>query len=327
VEPKTSARPWATLVLVTMAVATLDVLALTVGVSPAIASADFTTLAVWHAGQWRTFWRSDRAPVRWTAPDSTVLRALEWKPVARGVEWANVRLACPAPVWRARIIVARIDPREVTLRLDMDVTRGDLRPAWTIDHAPENAILAVNAGQFDGAMPWGWVFLDGKQRLEPGHGPLSSCVAIDASGGVTWSHGDSMATPNRIVTGFQSYPTLLAGQGVVPAPLRTQGSGVSLTHRDARLALGETRDGHLLVAMTRFDALGDVAQEVPLGPTTPEMAAIMGALGACDAVMLDGGISAQMLLRSSAAEAPLRWFGNRKVPLALIATARSSITP
>ena len=79
--------------------------------------------------------------------------------------------------------------------------------------------------------------------------------------------------------------------------------------------------------MTRFDALGDVAQEVPLGPTTPEMAAIMGALGACDAVMLDGGISAQMILRSSADGAPLRWYGNRKVPLALIARARGPLTP
>jgi hypothetical protein len=32
--------------------------------------------------------------------------------------------------------------------------------------------------------------------------------------------------------------------------------------------------------MTRFDALAEAAASLPIGPTTPEMAAIMGALGA-----------------------------------------------
>ena len=90
---------------------------------------------------------------------------------------------------------------------------------------------------------------------------------------------------------------------------------MSLTHRDARLALGQTRDGQLLLAMSRFDVMGEAAGGIPLGPTTPEMAAIMGALGATDAVMLDGGISAQLLLRGAGGGGPLRWTGLRKVPL------------
>ncbi len=69
-------------------------------------------------------------------------------------------------------------------------------------------------------------------------------------------------------------------------------------HRDARLALGVQRDGKVLVAMTRFEALGGVLANIPLGLTTPEMAAVMGALGASSAVLLDGGISSQMLIRS-----------------------------
>jgi len=48
----------------------------------------------------------------------------------------------------------------------------------------------------------------------------------------------------------------------------------------------------------------------------------MGALGASDAVMLDGGISAQLLLRDPARAKTLRWPGLRKVPLALIARPR-----
>jgi exopolysaccharide biosynthesis protein len=89
-------------------------------------------------------------------------------------------------------------------------------------------------------------------------------------------------------------------------------------HRDARLALGRLPDGRLIVALTRFDALGGALGEVPFGPTVPEMAALMGALGCTDAVLLDGGISAQMLVRDSLGAAH-EWRGIRRVPLALVA--------
>lgn len=284
------------------------------------------TLAVERNGAWSTFWRSDEAPERWAGPDSSVAGALAWRPLATGAEWTSVRLACAAPVWRARLIIARVDPRRVALTVQMDLTRGDGRPAWSLDRAPDDAILAVNAGQFVSTMPWGWVVADGVQRLRPGYGPLSSAVAIDAAGRVRWTHGDSLMSPAGVVTGFQSYPTLLAGDGVVPAALRASGRGVNLTHHDARLAFGQMRDGRILVVMTRFDAVGDGAGGFPLGPTTPEMAAIMGALGASDAVMLDGGISAQLLLRDPLRKAAFRWPGVRKVPLALIARPRDART-
>jgi hypothetical protein len=281
-------------------------------------------LAVWEAGAWRTFWRPERAPERWPAADSSMARALDWRLLAAGLEWASLRLACGAPVWRARLIVARLDPRELELSLVMDLARADLRPAWSIEKAPDDAVLAVNAGQFGTSMPWGQVIMDGRQVLSPGYGPLSSTIAIDARGGVRWAHGDSLDSAAGIVTAFQSYPTLLTGDGVVPSALRTGAGGVSLSHRDARLALGETRDGRLVIAMTRFDAVGEVGDFVPLGPTTPEMAAIMGALGAREAMMLDGGISAQLMLRDSARASPREWRGMRKVPLGLIARGKSS---
>ena len=274
------------------------------------------TLSVQQGTKWRTFWSSERAPHRWSAADPALTRALVWRPLANGLEWATVRLECAAPVWRARLIVARLDPLQTRIRLETDWTHA--RPDWSIDRAPRDAILAVNAGQFTGGSPWGWVAVDGRQLLRPGYGPLSSAVAIDAAGNVRWAHGDSILDATGVVAGFQSYPTLLSGEGNVPLALRDPRSGVSLTHRDARLALGQTRDGKLLVVMTRFDAMGDLGGGIPLGPTTPEMAAIMGALGASDAVMLDGGISAQLLLRDPAREDPLRWPGIRKVPMALV---------
>jgi exopolysaccharide biosynthesis protein len=95
---------------------------------------------------------------------------------------------------------------------------------------------------------------------------------------------------------------------------------VDLRHRDARLAVGELRDGRMLVALTRFEGLGGVLDNLPFGLTTPEMAALMGALGARRAVLLDGGISSQLLLR--AGTETHAWRAMRYVPLGLTATAR-----
>jgi exopolysaccharide biosynthesis protein len=96
---------------------------------------------------------------------------------------------------------------------------------------------------------------------------------------------------------------------------------VNLQHRDARLALGLLRDGRVLIAMTRFEALGGALSNLPFGLTTPEMAALMGALGASRAVLLDGGISSQMLVREESGEVRT-WKGLREVPLGLVAFAR-----
>jgi hypothetical protein len=51
------------------------------------------------------------------------------------------------------------------------------------------------------------------------------------------------------------------------------------------------------------------------------MAAVMGALGARRAVLLDGGLSAQLLVRDAAGDVR-RWPGLRQVPLGLVAVAR-----
>jgi len=62
---------------------------------------------------------------------------------------------------------------------------------------------------------------------------------------------------------------------------------------------------------------GGVLANLPFGLTTPEMAAVMGALGARRAVLLGGGISCQLLLREGAVTHT--WPGWRRVPLGLVA--------
>ena len=248
---------------------------------------------------------------------------MRWRTAANGVEWGELRLAGTGEARRLRAVVVRIDPRVVRLRLDTAFTAGGERAAWTVDDARPDAIMAVNVGQFVRTLPWGWVVLDGHQFLAPGSGPLATAVAVDSSGTVRWIGPDSLKDANLrrgVVAAFQSYPTLLTADGEIPPPLREPGRGIDVEHRDARLGIGALPDGRLLIVLTRFDAFGETLGSIPFGPTIPEFAALMGALGARQAVALDGGISGQMLVRD--ADGTHTWRGLRKVPMALVVTRK-----
>jgi hypothetical protein len=278
-----------------------------------------SSLAVWTGKAWREWWRSDAAPNRWRGPHDAVAEAVGWRRAAEGVEWGELRLAGTGEARRLRVVVVRVDPRLVRLRLDTAFTAGGERAAWTVDDARTDAIVAVNVGQFVRTLPWGWVVLDGRQFLAPGSGPLATAVAVDSSGTVRWIGPDGLTDPGvrrGVVAAFQSYPTLLTAAGEVPPGLREPGHGIDVEHRDARLGLGALPDGRLLIVLTRFDALGESLGSIPFGPTIPEFAALMGALGAKQAVALDGGISGQLLVRD--ADGTHTWRGLRKVPMALV---------
>lgn len=280
-----------------------------------------STIAVRGAGgTWREFWASERAPAAWrTAP---LAAAIAWRRGASGLEWGDVQLRGSGEAWRTRLVVARMDPARVRLALDTAFTAAR-EAAWTLARAPGNAVLAVNAGQFAATMPWGWVVLDGRRWLPPQHGPLSAALLQDSSGALQWVRGADVATAatgQHARWAFQSYPAVLAAD-TVPAALRSAGLGVDVGHRDARAGICLTRDGRLLVALTRFDGAGRALGFVPFGLTVPEMAAVLGALGCRDAMLLDGGISARLRVRD-ARGAPHDWEGLRPVPLALVALPR-----
>jgi len=159
--------------------------------------------------------------------------------------------------------------------------------------------------------------------LKPEYAPLAGAVVVKATGEVRVVPADRIAAEREQGTpreAFQSYPMLLQ-EGVVSAALKHSSSGVNLTHRDARLALGTMADGRVIVALTRFDALGPSLGRLPFGLTSPEMAAVMGALGCRQALLLDGGISGQLLVRGESGQVH-RWPGTRNVPLGLVGRQR-----
>jgi hypothetical protein len=272
-------------------------------------------LAIRESGAQRVFWESGTAPSVWTtAPLASRVR---WRSAAKGVETSELQIAGTGEAWRTRLVLARLDTKLLTLSLD---TASDARgrPAWNVARAPDDAAFAMNAGQFRSTFPWGRVILDGHQMLPPERGPLAMTFAIDSTGALHWVH-DGEPMPRGVAWAFQSYPVVLRSHAV-PAALQGSGRAIDVRHRDARLAIGTLPGGALLVALTRFDALGGVFNAVPFGLTVPEMAAVMGALGASDAVLLDGGISAQLV--AGIGEKRVAMEGWRDVPLAFIARSR-----
>jgi uncharacterized protein YigE (DUF2233 family) len=273
------------------------------------------SLAVRGAGGWVTWWRRDAAPIRWHGEAPLAERAA-WKPGSAGVEWGELQLQGASEAWRTRVVIVRIDPRRVDLSLVPSFTRNE---SWTVARADSGATLALDAGQFRQALPYGWVVRAGHELLRPEYAPLAGAVVVDRSGAVRIVAPDSVALERARGTAreaFQSYPMLLQ-DGVIPAPLREAGKGVNIAHRDARLALGTLADGRVVIALTRFDALGPSLGRVPFGLTSAEMAAVMGALGCRQALLLDGGISGQLMVRESNG-ATRSWRGTRSVPLGLV---------
>jgi hypothetical protein len=269
------------------------------------------------SGGQRVWWRAAAAPTRWTASNARLASMVQWRPGQAGVEWAELPIAGHGEARALNLVLARIDPARASLHLEWGFAHD--RPAWSVEQA-SGAALAVNAGMFVERLPWGWVVIDGWERLAPGSGPLSSAIVGRSGGQAVWIDGDDVSAwrgRKDIRFAFQSYPTLLRGDGEVPQELRAPGA-INLDHRDARLALGVDRQGRLLVALTRLDVAFPGADRVPFGLTVPEMAAVMGSLGARQAMLLDGGISAQLAVTDEGGERQ-EWKGIRKVPLGLVA--------
>jgi len=277
------------------------------------------TLAVETANGWVTWWRRDASPSRWDG-SASLGHHVDWKAGVPGVEWGELRLRGSSEAWRTRVILVRLDPRQVNFSLVPAFTREG---QWSVSSVERDVAVALDAGQFRHSLPFGWVVSGGRELLKPEFAPLAGAVVVDHHGTVRVVAPDTVALERgrgAALEAFQSYPMLLQN-GVVPQPLHRASQGVNLEHRDARLALGTLGDGRVLIALTRFDALGGSFGRIPFGLTTPEMAAVMGALGCREALALDGGISAQLLLRQK--DGVVRtWPAIRSVPLGLIARTK-----
>jgi hypothetical protein len=249
-----------------------------------------------------------------------------WQPLAPGVWHREIRMASHGPLAPVRVLAVRIAPAQVTFTLDTATRDFGTRGAWTSDLLPSGAHVAINAGQFIGGIVWGWVVHNGIEVNPPGAGTLAMAFAIDSAGSANLlTPAELPSARGHVRLALQSYPALLTGEGEVPRELQAPGRGVDLDHRDSRAAIGILADGSVIMALTRFTALGPGGETLPWGPTVVEMAEFMRALGCRRAMMLDGGISSQMSLRY--ADGSVRhWTNWRKVPMGLVVSPRGPDT-
>ncbi len=255
---------------------------------------------------------------------SSALPRLQWHGDA-ALKWATWSTLLGPRHLSVRIIAVDVDPTRIALSLELARNGSELLP-WSLDAAPADAMLAMNAGQFTDEGPWGWVVHRGREWQAPGTGPLSGVFVVDSSGRIRIASAsasagggasviDSLRAGGGIHEALQSFPLVLE-RGRAPRALCDPTTALDRAHRDIRLALGVRADGHVLIALSRYDGVGRFAEQLPIGPTTMEMAEVMRRLGAVDALMLDGGLSAQLLLRQGTVTH--RWDGLRRVPLALV---------
>ena len=280
-------------------------------------------LAVYAGGKWQEWYTAANAPAHWEGPLPLVAHAVTWTPAARGLEIGRLRLSGAGEAWRVGVVLVRIDPSQVKWALHWGMAAED-RKAWTLDSAPAEAILAMNAGMFNSGDPFGWTVIDGSERGSIGTGVIAPAFVEDTLGGLALVPAESLQirrAKRGVRNAFQSYPELLRDDGSLPPMIRAGTAAIDLAHRDGRLALGHLRDGRWIVALTRFEGVGGALSFLPFGLTVPEMAAVMGALGCDRAVSLDGGISAQLAVRDTTG-AWERWPGVRKVALGLTLSPR-----
>ena len=246
-----------------------------------------------------------------------------WQPFGPGAWVRETQMAHHGALSAVRVTAVRLDPTAVRFALDSATRDYGTRGAWTVDRLPRDGLLAVNTGQFIGGVPWGWVVHNGSETSAPGRGSLAMSFVVDSAGVASLLLPTETAVARgHVRLALQSYPALLI-DGELPWELRASQRGANLEHRDTRLAVGTLADGSVVVAITRFGAMGSVAETLPFGPTVVEMAGFMRSLGCRRAMLLDGGISSQMALRDK--DGSIRqWTNWRKVPLGLVVTSRSN---
>jgi hypothetical protein len=255
-----------------------------------------------------------------TLAAAALVLASTWEPIRPGIWHRVTPMSSAGALAPVQVVAVRIDPRLAQFSIAKAMRDDGPGNVWTIDSITDAGVVAFNAGQFTVGGAWGWIVRDGIEEQPPGRGSVAMAFVVDSAG------KPSLLEPNEIEAkrghvhlAFQSYPALLMGNGVLPRELQAEGRGVNLTHRDSRLALCTLDDGTVVVALTRVTGLGATLETLPWGPTVVEMANYMRSLGCTRAMLLDGGISGQLALRTG--DGTLRkWSNWRSVPLGLVVT-------
>jgi uncharacterized protein YigE (DUF2233 family) len=247
--------------------------------------------------------------------DTQLERATTWRDRAPGVAVGAFEVRTRGYLWTNSVAIVAVDPRVFLFAIDAP-------PDWARRTAEEaladsGIVLAVNTGLFrKNGTPQGLV-LDRGRRRSALAGWLDAVVVVE-DGRLRVTDIEGARTLGEGASAFQTLPWLVREGRVVLGV--TSGVRLSRDHRDRRFTLCLEGDGSVRFLLSNFEVFGQAAGRVPVGLTIPEQAVIAAAAGCRDAVALDGGISAQLVVRGSARVH--RMPGWRRVPLLMVARRR-----
>ena len=223
--------------------------------------------------------------------------------------------------WNTRVVALRVDPAVFRFRLTARI--HGVFPGWSVHQAPDRAVVATNTGQFTGITPWGWVVMRGMEesvRQAADRCPLH--IAWDATGRVHGGSRPTESTPSVLAEGLRRPGSPTRRCSTCGARSRARSVSVGLAWTSTITTDGSrsecSRTGESILSITRSAAWATL---IPRCSTRPyprrDGRGDAGAAAASGAVSLDGGVSAQMLLRANGRRQV--WRGWRSVPLGLVA--------
>jgi hypothetical protein len=249
------------------------------------------------------------------ARDPLLARAIQWDDAQPGLRIGSFEVRATGGLLVNSVAIVEIDPARY--RFSLAAAPAFAPRAADTWMADTSLSAALNTGLFrkDGT-PQGLVLLEGA-RLGPRVEWLDAAVAIEDGRPrlVAPEATDSLAAG---ASAFQVLPWLVRAGRVAFGS--TSGLRLSRTHRDRRLTFCLEPDGLVQLLLSNFEVFGQPAGTIPVGLTIPEQATIAAAAGCADAVALDGGISAQLVVRFP--RRVHRMPGWREVPLMMLIRPR-----
>ncbi len=265
------------------------------------------------AGAWVP-WRGFE-PGAPAAADPALAAAIRWEDRRPGLRIGSFEVRASGGLLANSVAVVEIDPARY--RFSLAAAPGfspHAADAWLAD---SGVAAAVNTGLFrPDDTPRGLVVLDGA-RYGRRADWLDAAVILDA-GRLRVAGPRALDSLGRGSSGFQVLPWLVRDGRVALGV--SSGVRLSRTHRDRRLTLCLGGDGLVRLLLSNFEVFGGAAGTIPVGLTIPEQAIVAAAAGCRDAVALDGGISAQLVVRFPSRVR--RMPGWREVPLMMLIRPR-----
>jgi hypothetical protein len=209
--------------------------------------------------------------------------------------------------------VVTIDMNDRSMAIDVALSRGGLGASEPFKSmVSRTRPVAAITGTFfctKSLLPIGDIVMGGRQIIG---GPIGSCFAFNPSNGIsiTGARKGSSVDWTGCLTGVRTGPQLISN-GQIRISAKEEGfKGQRLLQRHMRAAIGMTARNKLLL----------VAVKKPV--TMSELAKIMRALGAIDAINLDGGSSVALSYGNKVVAQP-----GRRLTNIIVVSKRRNLPP